>query len=63
EDAILALLDGRGVQYTTWEGWLKLDSHELGLGAAFAGGEDMPAVARERVKVVPRAQMVEISRD
>ena len=63
EDAIIALLEERGVEYTTWEGWLRLDAHEKELGEAFAGGEDMPVVARERVKVVPRGQMVEISRD
>ncbi|MCG2621490.1 pyridine nucleotide-disulfide oxidoreductase, partial [Arthrobacter sp. I2-34] len=63
EDAIIALLRERGVEYTTWQGWLRLDAHELSLGASFDGGEDMPAVARERIKVVPRAEMVEISRD
>ncbi|NKX53488.1 pyridine nucleotide-disulfide oxidoreductase, partial [Arthrobacter sp. E918] len=62
EDAIIALLQERGVEYTTWEGWLKLDAHELSLGASFTGGEDMPAVARERVKVVPREDMIGISR-
>ncbi len=59
EDSIIELLESRGVEYTTWEGWLKLDEHELSLGAeASESGE----VQRERVKVVPRADMVRISR-
>ena len=26
------LFEQRGVEYTTWEGWLQLDQHEVGLG-------------------------------
>lgn len=48
-----ALLERRGVAYTTWTGWLALDKHERGLGEARG---------RERTKVVPREDMVEISR-
>lgn len=65
EDAVIALLESRGVEYTTWEGWLALDEHEVNLGSA----HDLPAgavlpegAARERVKVVPREEMVRISR-
>ncbi|MBT2517276.1 FAD-dependent oxidoreductase [Streptomyces sp. ISL-90] len=55
-DALLELLDDRGIHYTTWEGWLALDAHERALG-----GTD--AFVRERVKVVPRDEQVGISRD
>ncbi|WP_300345258.1 FAD-dependent oxidoreductase [Nesterenkonia sp.] len=59
ENAVIELLESRGVEYTTWEGWLKLDEHEVQLGqqATTAG-----PVERERVKVVPREEMVRISR-
>ncbi|MFO7691425.1 MAG: FAD-dependent oxidoreductase [Cryobacterium sp.] len=56
-DAVLALLADRGVQITTWSGWQILDAHERALGEA-----DSSAVVRERVKVVPRAEQVAISR-
>jgi len=52
-DAIFDQLDQKGVEYTTWEGWQRLDAHEISLGA--------PA-GRPRVKVVPREHMVSISR-
>jgi ferredoxin--NADP+ reductase len=52
---VLALLDERGVGYTTWDGWLALDAHERGLGAGHVH-------TRERVKVVPREEQVHISR-
>ncbi|MBC3192851.1 FAD-dependent oxidoreductase [Pseudonocardia sp. C8] len=51
--AVPELLDRRGVEFTTWDGWLALDKHERRLG------EDR---GRERMKVVPREEMVEISR-
>ncbi|MBA8825784.1 ferredoxin--NADP+ reductase [Saccharopolyspora lacisalsi] len=51
---ILELLDERGVAYTTWEGWNRLDAHERALGEARG---------RERMKVVPREEMVRVSRD
>ena len=58
-DALLALLDSRSIPYTTWEGWLALDAHELSLGTeATASGP----VERERVKVVAREEMTRISR-
>jgi ferredoxin--NADP+ reductase len=52
---VLALLDERDVAYTTWDGWLALDAHERELGATHQH-------TRERVKVVPRDEQVEISR-
>ena len=53
EESIVALLDERGIEYTTLDGWHNLDQHELALGTA---------AGRLRVKVVPRHEMVEISR-
>ncbi|MDN3310396.1 FAD-dependent oxidoreductase [Microbacterium oryzae] len=52
---VVALLDERDVAYTTWDGWLALDAHERGLGETHRH-------QRERVKVVPREDQVEISR-
>jgi len=48
-------LDSQGVDYTTWAGWEKLDAHERSLGEAHE-------VDRERVKIVPRDEMVKIAR-
>ncbi|GAB3254137.1 ferredoxin--NADP reductase domain-containing protein [Arthrobacter pigmenti] len=60
EAAVVALLEARGIEYTGWEGWLTLDAHERELGdAATTEGP----VARERVKVVPREDMVRLSRN
>jgi len=56
-DAILDVLDGRGIRFTTWPGWLALDVHERALGDA-----DATPVERARVKVVPRDEQVEIAR-
>ena len=52
-EAVDRYLDSRDIAFTTWEGWEKLDSHELAQGEA---------QGRERVKVVPRADMVKIAR-
>ncbi len=52
-DAILGFLAERGVPFTTWEGWGKLDAHEKSLGVPHG---------RERVKVVERDEMTHISR-
>jgi len=57
-DEVLDLLEARGIRFTTWSGWLALDAHERSLGEAFEG-----PVARERVKVVPRDEQVDLSRD
>jgi len=51
-EAVDRYLTERGLEYTTWDGWLKLDHHERHLGGA----------ARERVKLVPREDMVRVSR-
>ncbi|WP_090819050.1 FAD-dependent oxidoreductase [Arthrobacter sp. yr096] len=64
--AIIDLLEERGVEYTTWEGWNRLDAHEAALGEAWTSGEGSNAegngVVRERIKVVPREEMIQISR-
>jgi ferredoxin/flavodoxin---NADP+ reductase len=60
--AIIDLLEERGIEYTTWEGWNKLDAHEAGLGAAWTGPDGLDHVVRERIKVVPREEMIRISR-
>ncbi|ROQ39410.1 ferredoxin--NADP+ reductase [Frondihabitans sp. PhB188] len=56
-EAIPALLESRGVAFTDLEGWHRLDEHEMALGAGFEG-----EVERVRVKVVPRDEMVTVSR-
>ncbi|WP_221586087.1 FAD-dependent oxidoreductase [Microbacterium sp. G2-8] len=53
DGAIPALLESRGVAWTDLAGWHRLDAHEVALGAP---------EERERVKVVPRDEMVKISR-
>ncbi|WP_329494324.1 FAD-dependent oxidoreductase [Kitasatospora herbaricolor] len=52
EDAVTAFLEGRGVRYTTWEGWHRLDAHERALGER---------EGRERIKVVEREEMLRAS--
>ncbi len=52
-DAILAYLSGKGVDYTTWAEWERLDAHEIALGEQ---------QGRERVKVVPREEMIRAGR-
>ena len=52
-------LDSKGIRYTTWEGWHRLDDHEKSLGAAALDAAGEP---RARVKVVDRDEMVRISR-
>ncbi|MET0481012.1 MAG: pyridine nucleotide-disulfide oxidoreductase, partial [Mycetocola sp.] len=53
EQAVIDLLDARGVKYTDLEGWHNLDQHEIALGEPHG---------RARVKVVPRDEMIAISR-
>ena len=53
EASIVELLDSRNVKYTNLDGWHRLDEHELSLGAP---------VGRTRIKVVPREEMVRVSR-
>ncbi|RVW01681.1 FAD-dependent oxidoreductase [Rhodococcus spongiicola] len=51
-DAVIELLEGRGIPYTTWQGWYRLDAHERSLGEP---------EGRERVKVVEREDMLRAS--
>jgi ferredoxin--NADP+ reductase len=51
-EAIKTLTE-RGVQFTDWHGWLKLDAYEQSLGEK---------VNRERIKIVDRDEQVRISR-
>jgi len=53
EESVVALLEERGVAFTDLDGWHKLDQHEMALGEP---------EGRVRVKVVPRDEMVKISR-
>lgn len=53
EESVVEMLRSRGVEYTDLEGWHRLDEHEIGLGAP---------EGRARVKVVPRDEMVRVSR-
>ncbi len=53
EASIPELLASRGVAWTDLEGWHRLDEHEVALGAPHE---------RARVKIVPRDEMVTISR-
>jgi ferredoxin--NADP+ reductase len=50
---ILALLDNRGVDYTNWANWLRLDDHEIQLGRR---------QGRPRVKIPVLRSMLELSR-
>lgn len=52
-DAILEFLAERGVEYVEWSGWQLLDAHERSLGEPHG---------RERIKVVPREEMLSIVR-
>ncbi|CAN5159129.1 FAD-dependent oxidoreductase [soil metagenome] len=52
-DGIFEHLTGSGIDFTTWEEWEKLDAHEVSLGES---------TGRERIKVVPREDMVRAGR-
>ncbi|MDN3295654.1 FAD-dependent oxidoreductase [Streptomyces ficellus] len=52
EDAVVGFLRDKGVAYTTWEGWYRLDAAERALGEA---------EGRERVKIVEREGMLRAS--
>ena len=58
-EAVTEFLDARGVVYTSWDGWRLLDAHEVALGEAFGPVGD---TLRERVKVVDRETMIDVSR-
>ncbi|WP_042376733.1 FAD-dependent oxidoreductase [Streptacidiphilus melanogenes] len=51
-EALDAFLRERGVRFTTWEGWQRLDARERELGTA---------EGRERIKIVPRDEMLDAS--
>ncbi|MFF7181394.1 FAD-dependent oxidoreductase [Streptomyces sp. NPDC008121] len=51
-DAVVAFLEGKGLTYTTWDGWYALDAAEKALGEA---------EGRERVKIVEREDMLRAS--
>ena len=53
EQSVVELLESRGVEFTNLDGWHRLDEHERGLGEP---------VGRVRIKVVPREEMVTVSR-
>jgi ferredoxin--NADP+ reductase len=59
-ESVNDVLEARGVEYTTWEGWLALDEYEQNLGQSSHDAEGNP---RERVKVVEREEMVSVSRE
>lgn len=59
EQAILDLLAQRGVEYSDWNGWQKLDDHEMSLGELET---QSGPVERERVKVVDRDEQIRIAR-
>lgn len=52
EESILAMFNERNITYTDIRGWHNLDQHERARGEA---------AGRERIKVVPREEMVHIS--
>ncbi|WP_022889365.1 FAD-dependent oxidoreductase [Agromyces italicus] len=53
EESVIELLESREIRWTDLDGWHRLDEHEQELGGA---------EGRKRVKVVPRDEMVDISR-
>ncbi|MGP9695448.1 FAD-dependent oxidoreductase [Brachybacterium sp. AOP25-B2-12] len=59
-DSVLRLLDSKGVEYTTWDGWTALDAHEIEAGSHETDAEGQP---RPRIKVVEREDMVRVARD
>lgn len=60
-EAMVALLEERGVEYTTWQGWELLDAYERQLGEDYGELPEGRGM-RERVKVVSRRAMTDISR-
>ncbi len=55
-DAILSLLQERGIPFTTWDGWYRLDEAER------AAGQECATHPRERKKIVEWDEMVRHSR-
>lgn len=59
-EAVARELAARGLSFTDFSGWDRLDAHERALGDAdTAAGAALP---RERVKVISRAEMTRIAR-
>jgi len=52
EESVVEMLEARGIRWTDLDGWHRLDEHEQALGTA---------EGRNRIKVVPRDEMVDIS--
>lgn len=59
-DSVVRLLEEKDVPYTTWDGWMSLDAHEVSLGSDQVDAEGEP---RPRVKVVEREEMTRIARE
>jgi ferredoxin--NADP+ reductase len=53
EQAVVDLLNSRGIEYTDIAGWAKLDDYEKALGVP---------EGRERIKAVDRAEMIRVSK-
>ncbi|GAA5045098.1 FAD-dependent oxidoreductase [Nocardia callitridis] len=51
-ESIIEFLESKGIPFTTWQGWYRLDAHERALGEP---------EGRERVKVVEREDMLRAS--
>lgn len=51
-ESVIAFLTAKGIPFTTWPGWYRLDAHERARGVR---------AGRERVKVVERAEMLRVS--
>ncbi|MGY2063293.1 pyridine nucleotide-disulfide oxidoreductase, partial [Nocardia gipuzkoensis] len=51
-EAVTKWLEDKGIPFTTWAGWYRLDAHERSLGEP---------QGRERVKVVEREDMLRAS--
>lgn len=60
-EAMVHLLQERGILFTNWQGWELLDAYEQQLGSDYGELPDGRGM-RERVKVVSREAMTEISR-
>ena len=53
EEAVVELLESRGVEYVGWSEWLKIDAHEVALGEA---------EGRERIKLVEREDFLRVAK-
>jgi ferredoxin--NADP+ reductase len=53
EDAVVSLLEGRGVNFVGWPAWLKIDAEEKRLGQS---------QSRERIKLVEREDFMAVAK-